>query len=355
MPDRAIPPVSTERPPARRSARPLRLRPAARGPVEEKVDRHGGLPVRVGPVLRERREDECTHGAAEEAREGIGVDRLEVARRDPLLDEGAEHGAKFLHVTQTARAEPGARGGRPREQPVLVRDGEERAVTLDVGEHACDAGLEPATEPLGVVSARAQLTEQLFGPFLEQRREHVVLLREVVVHGPHGDARPGGDVLDARAMEALLGEHRLGGVEDRVPEEGARLLSASGESIGRLVHCMNRGSPRPWPQQAFSVRPAPPRWHHRQTSRSTQAPAESTQATQSAPRPSATRATSVVVPLAATTSLAANAPSPHSAPISSTRAADGEALSGRTRATHVRPAATAAATGAGSSPFGYID
>ena len=88
----------------------------------------------------------------------------------------------------------------------------------------------------------AQLREQPLRPLFEQRDEHLVLVREVVVDGADRDARALGDVLDARAVEAALGEHGLGRVEDGVAEEGARLVAATRQPVGARVHRMNPDS-----------------------------------------------------------------------------------------------------------------
>ena len=62
----------------------------------------------------------------------------------------------------------------------------------------------------------------------EERVEDLVLGGEVVVDEPVRDARLVGDVRDAAGVEALVGEHPHGGVEDHAPLVGAALGAGGG-------------------------------------------------------------------------------------------------------------------------------
>ena len=78
------------------------------------------------------------------------------------------------------------------------------------------------------------LGEESLDALLEQRGQHVVLLREVIVDGTYRDPGALGDVLDARAVKATLGEDLFRGVKDRVAEERARLVATSRGPVGRI-------------------------------------------------------------------------------------------------------------------------
>src|SRR5581483_4849726 len=93
-----------------------------------------------------------------------------------------------------------------------------------------------------IVRTKSKLLEHLLRALLEERVQDVVLVLEVVVHGADCRARSRRDVLDARAVEAPLGEDGLGGVEDRVAEEGAGLVPPARLALRRAIHEVNRRS-----------------------------------------------------------------------------------------------------------------
>ena len=70
---------------------------------------------------------------------------------------------------------------------------------------------------------------------VEHRRVELVLVGEVVEDRRAPDADVGGNVLEARGLEAALGEVALGGRQDR----GAGLLAAAAGSI-RAAGSLNR-------------------------------------------------------------------------------------------------------------------
>jgi hypothetical protein len=97
--------------------------------------------------------------------------------------------------------------------------------------------------------------------FLEERLEQVALGGEVVVDGGVGDAGGTGDVADAGAGEAALGEEAEGGVQDLFAREGAaprlaRGLGAWPRSLGGYQ--FGTSSPAQ-DEQAFSGQPSPRR------------------------------------------------------------------------------------------------
>ena len=61
---------------------------------------------------------------------------------------------------------------------------------------------------------------------IDERRQDIALVREVLVQGAPCDARPRADVGDGRLMEAVAREHRERTVEDLVPAFVARQIRA---------------------------------------------------------------------------------------------------------------------------------
>ena len=90
-----------------------------------------------------------------------------------------------------------------------------------------DAGELVARRDVAAADLLARLEQQR--PALgEELVEHLVLGVEVVVDEPIGDAGLGRDVGDPRGVEALAGEDRDRGVEDRAPLVGSRALAHQG-------------------------------------------------------------------------------------------------------------------------------
>ena len=68
---------------------------------------------------------------------------------------------------------------------------------------------------------------------VEQRRDELLLGREVVVERHRHGAEAGGDGAHAERVEALLGD-RLGGVEDHLAAERSALASGPGVRLARV-------------------------------------------------------------------------------------------------------------------------
>ena len=120
-------------------------------------------------------------------------------------------------------------------------------------EHAHDVGRVHASVRSRIAATCAQLLARRLvacldrvdaleehAPVLaEDRLEHLVLRREVVVEQAVRDARLLGDVADARGVEALAREHAHGGVEDQTPFL-LRTCRALGQGRRRVVVASRR-------------------------------------------------------------------------------------------------------------------
>ena len=155
----------------------------------------------------------------------------------------AESSTEPLDVTETLGGRPRSRGRCPREEPVLVSDGEEGAVLLDVRHHACNPRPKPRFERTRSARTGCSWARSSSARSSSRAARDGVLVLEVVVDCAHRDARAGRDVLETCPMETALGEDDLGRVEDCVAEEGAGLVATTRE--GRGVHRVNRCSFEP--------------------------------------------------------------------------------------------------------------
>ena len=78
---------------------------------------------------------------------------------------------------------------------------------------------------VGVTERVVDARQQLGAPGLEQPGQQRLAIREVVVERADGDARQRGDLAHVRGVQALVGEHLLGGAEDRLRRGLADALS----------------------------------------------------------------------------------------------------------------------------------
>ena len=200
--------------------------------MKEEVHDGGCPPTHVGISFDERGQQERAERPAQETGERIASNRFEIARRDPLVDEGTKHRSELLDVAQSARCGPGGRNSRAGKEPLFVGNGEKGPVFLDASEHSSDAHLEPLAELLRVLSFGFQLGDEFLGPLLEQGAEYVVFVGEVVVDGAHRDSRARRDVLNAGAAKTALGKDQFGRVEDAASQERTRLGATSRQADG---------------------------------------------------------------------------------------------------------------------------
>src|SRR3546814_4277365 len=77
---------------------------------------------------------------------------------------------------------------------------------------------------------RSRIRQPGFAVRLDRGREQRLLVAEMAVDGELGDAGFAGDLVHAGAVETVLGEHALGGIEDR-------------RALGEILRAAGAGGP----------------------------------------------------------------------------------------------------------------
>ena len=203
--------------PAPSARRPRSSTSSAAAMKSGRVQRHPGMGLeRALPDRRQQHRRDQQPGAV------AGIDRAELAARDPALDLGPEQAQPALdHLLMVEARELGeiARLGdhelRDRPDPGAL---EQRA---DLPDHQLDArGGRPRVRPQQALDPREVRQQRL----PHHRFEELLLAGEIEVERALADAGARRDVVDPRRAEAALGEH----LERRLDDLGRpRLLAPS--------------------------------------------------------------------------------------------------------------------------------
>ena len=124
---------------------------------------------------------------------------------------------------QSTSARPARASGEPSPGCALAASRRIRRASVGRSRHVVDPGAHRGLEPRLCVATRRQRRREAAENVVEHRRVELLLVGEVVEDRRAPDADVGGNVLEARGLEAALGEVALGGRQDR----GARLLAAA--------------------------------------------------------------------------------------------------------------------------------
>src|SRR5262245_55352922 len=199
------------------------------------------------PVV-ERPEDDLLDPADDELGDDLGVER---PQRPPVnLDadvrrDDTDH--MLIDLRQRLAHEAGA-VGHAKDQARSIRISEHdlhdlRASRLDEGDvvllRPCHLRWELEWRP--VLDGVDDATDDT----IDERRQDIALVGEVLVQGAPRDVRPRADVGDGRLIEAFGREHRERTVEDLVPAFIARQIGAAGQNrhavpLNRLASCLSR-------------------------------------------------------------------------------------------------------------------